>query len=656
MKYCLVLCLSYSIKIPFTYQTEEVISLGDLVFIEIKNKKVWGIVIDFVKKPVSFVAKSILSIMTLDKNYHDFIHKIAEYYIVDYALVYKKVIMQLLYQTKKINQSALGLKKEVMVLLLSQEQTTAYNLIQSFFSLPELKPCVLHGITGSGKTYISIALIKFYLAKNQSIIYLFPNANLAHAILDEVKKYIDQAICFEYHSHGLKSDRNMVWQNIIEKKAMVIFGVYLPIFLPLMNIGIIIVDEEHDTGYADSRYPFFNIKEIALIKAQKEHIPILLASATPSINSYAQTLEKKYHYVKMNFRHFKAQLPDIKLIVMDKKEKKNIVSMALKDEIIQVLEHNEQVLLFFNKKGLFRYAECSDCEYKFTCKYCSILLTIYDHHVAQCNRCKYKINVPDVCPFCSKKKSICFVGYGLNKITNVIQLQFPKARIISIDGDLFKNKIQAEKIISDINDNQYDIIIGTQLITKGYNFHRVSLVGVLQADQQLNIPNYVTMEETVQQLIQVSGRAGRKDTAGKVIIQSYSDISYLKEFLDEDNYLNFVNFELSFRQKLLLPPYYKIAMILIKTKYVALGISISKKIHQHLLDNFLSSKDIHDIIVMLPEKSFLHKIKSYYYYQITIKSKQYSALKEIISEIIKKYNTKDIAVYFIPNPLLSSYE
>jgi primosomal protein N' (replication factor Y) len=656
LKYCLVLCITYTIKTPLTYETENEIQIGNIVKIPLKNKYIWGIVIDFVKKPNKFETKKIIEIISLEKSYIDFIEALSEYYLIEKIIIYKKIIIQMLYSFKKNLEHKKNEENSLSILSLNKEQNDVVCKLTLLFNKDIKKPCLLHGVTGSGKTFIYIDLIQKYINLNQSIICLFPNAHLAHTVLKEIKKYINPKICFEYHSHGTKLERTLVWENIIKKEAIVICGVHIPICLPINLLGLIIIDEEHDLGYIDSRYPFFNIKEISLFRANSQNIPILLSSATPSINSFYQTMQKKYDYLKMSHRHFQTELPKINMIIMDHNQKESILSDTLIDEIKVTLDKKEQVLLFFNKKGLYRYAKCKSCNYKFSCNQCSILLTIYSHNVAKCNRCNYKIILPDICPLCSKKNEIKTIGYGLTKITQIVQSIFKENNVISIDGDILKDKNEALSIINNINEKKYDIIIGTQVITKGYNFNNVSLVGIINADQNFCIPNFMIMEETIQQYIQVSGRAGRKDQIGKVIIQSWSDISYLKLYLEESNYIDFINFELEFRQKLLLPPFWKISQILLKIESIEKGQLIINELYKKIIiknDYFISEKII---IVHYPEKALLFKIKSMYYYQIVIKSKNYYYIKLAIKDILNEYQLKYKNIYYIPNQLLSSYQ
>jgi primosomal protein N' (replication factor Y) len=655
LNYALISILSYNQNLHFTYQTDRHIELGDIVLVELRNKKVWGIIIDIVEQPQNYLVKPLLDILPLNKNYKVFINKLANYYLIIEYTLYKKIITQLLYHTKKTSLLP-HQKNKRKELLLNTEQQKAFNTMVDLFSYKTKKPCLLHGITGSGKTYIYIGLIIEYLQKNKSVICLFPNANLAHTVLEEIKIYVDNDICYEYHSHGSKESRVLVWQSIIENKAILICGVHIPLFLPLSNLGCIIIDEEHDLGYIENRFPYINIKEASLIRAQIENIPILLSSATPSLSSFCNAKENKYSYLKLENRHYNIQLPKLSIINMNKKEKKQGISLSLEHEIRETILKNEQTLLFFNKKGLYRYAECSKCDYKFCCNQCSILLTIFSHHIAQCNRCKYKIILPDICPICKKNNEIKTIGYGLGKLTLYLESLFPEAKIIAIDGDILKNKINAEKIIQDINNKYYDIILGTQIITKGYNFNAVSLVGIINADQNFSIPHFMIMEETIQQYIQVAGRAGRKEGRGKVLLQTFSDMTYLENYLKEDNYLDFINFELSFRKSLELPPYIKMALLLVKQDKDELSAHIIKSVYQKIIEENADKIKNNDLIVQLPEKSLLQKIKNKYYYQITLKGRSYSIIQNAIKKTIYEYNQKKTILFFIPNPVLTHYE
>ncbi len=655
MKYALISIISYNINLNFTYQSEDNIEIGDIVLIELKNNKIWGIIIEIVQHPNNYLPKTILQILPLNNNYKLFIKQLSNYYLIYEKILYKKIINQLLYHPKKnIPLNSTITNKEI--LKLNHEQNLIYEKILDSFSATTKKPNLLHGITGSGKTFIYISLIKYYLNKNKSILCLFPNANLAHTILNEIKKYINDDICYEYHSQGTKESRKTVWQKIIENQAILICGVHIPLFLPILNLGLIIIDEEHDLGFCESRFPYINIKEAALIRAKIENIPILLSSATPSLSSFYLCQDNKYNYFKLKNRHFQTQLPLLSIVNMNKEEKKHGISNILSMEIKEALLKKEQVLLFFNKKGVYRYAQCKKCDYKFCCIQCNILLTIFAHHIAKCNRCNYKIILPEICPICKKENEIKTIGYGLNKLNQYIEKLFPEAKSITIDGDILKNKENAKKIITDINNKKYDIILGTQIISKGYNFNSVSLVGIINADQNFYIPHFMMMEESIQQYMQVSGRAGRKEGSGKVILQTFSDIQYLYPYLKEDNYDEFAQFELNFRKSLSLPPYIKMSSLIIKESCDESARILIEKIYQQIVSANTNLIKENTLNIFLPEKCMISKIKNKYYYQIVIKSHSYLLIQNAIKHIILGYNQNRIIINYIPNILLTSYE
>jgi primosomal protein N' (replication factor Y) len=629
LKYALISIISYNINLRFVYKSIENITIGDIVLIELKNNKTWGIIIEIVNQP---------------QNYIIFEH-----------ILYKKIINQLLYYTKKNNQELIASKKEE-ILLNDEQEKIVHDIINTFNNNTIQKPVVLQGVTGSGKTYIYIKIIEYFLYKNQSIIFLFPNANLAHTICQEIKLYINQDICYEYHSHGTKDLRINTWQALLEKRPIVVCGVHLPLFLPIQNLGTIIIDEEHDLGYADNRHPYINTKEAALLRAYIENIPIILGSATPSLSTIYNIKNNKYIMFQLKKRHFNTNLPKMSIININKDEKKIGISIQLKNAILQTLEQKEQILLFLNKKGIYRYAECKKCKYKFSCIHCNILLTIYAHHIAQCNRCKYKIILPEQCPICHHDNKIKTVGYGLNKLAQYIETIFPQAKIILLDGDILKNKKISETILSDINNKKYDIILGTQVITKGYNFNNVSLVGVINADQIFSIPHFMIMEETIQQYIQVAGRAGRQNGKGTVLLQTISDINYLENYIKEENYFQFSEFELNFRCTLNLPPYCKMSLILIKHENDTIACELIQEIYKKIIyqnESFINSKTL---TILAPEKTFLNKIKNKYYYQITIKSSSFNIIQIAIKNIINDYNHKKNILCYIPNPILNEYE
>lgn len=656
MVYCLIKLLYSNINLSFTYHTEEAVSVGDIAQIELKNTNRYGIIIEIKSDKGNFETKSILSIIRLFGYYHSFIRFLAHYYIIKEELLYKKIIFNLIkIQNKTHNQSE---KKTNFIkdLLLSKEQQNIYQKIMLTYQNTPKMPTVLHGMTGSGKTFLYIALILFFIKQKKSVILLVPNAHLSEIITNTITEYLGTELCYQYHSQITLKEKKRVWNAIVEKKVMLVCGVHLPLFLPISNLGAIIVDEEHDPGYVHQQYPYINTKEAALIRAKIESLFILLGSATPSIVSLYLVKMKKYAYFFLTQRYYETLLPKIELITLDKHQKISYLSEYTKEKIRENLQKKEQVLVYLNKKGLHRYAQCHACKKIYMCDNCSIVLTIFAHGLAECARCKHKVFISHRCKYCQEKNDIKTVGIGLDKMQSILEELFPQASIITLESKVLRRKEIAEDLLYKINHNLCDIILCTDAITKGYNFHKISLVVITNVDQNFFIPHFTVTEETIQTVVQVAGRGGRREGQAKVIVQSFNDMTQFKDYFEEKNYLSFAEYELSFRKLLLLPPYIKMALIIIKSDTEKGGEYTANKFYQELYSELRDLVNAEKIFITEPTPPLIKKIKKKYYQEIKIKTQKYEYITPSIKKIIDRRMTSKDCIYFIPFPILSSYE
>jgi primosomal protein N' (replication factor Y) len=654
--YCKVKLLYAGVNLSFSYKTTSHVFLGQLAYVPLKKKYVWGIIILIWTGPDDESIKAIYSLFSLPLNYKKFLHMVSRYLCLEIVCLYKKISLQLTsYTIDKKNCDLSIVEKSSFAVntdfVLSESQK---EVVQSILHSDE-RTYLLHGVTGSGKTYIYISLIKSFLEESKTVIFLFPNVILASTMYQKVLPYLLSHNCFEYHSGTPHFQREIIWQAILQKKSCVVFGVHIPLFLPFSQIDLIIVDEEHDSSYVENRFPYINHKDAALIRAASEKCKIVLGSATPSVSSYYNAINKKYRYCYLKTRYENKALPLISFRVLNEDEKKIGISGLLREEIDYCLEKGEQVILYLNRKGLCHYARCKHCDYVFFCKNCSTRLTVFSHNIGKCGRCSYQEVLSDTCPDCGKKKEIIMIGKGLQKISKNIASLYPYKKVVEIDGDIFKNKVFAREIIKNIEKKEYDIILGTHIITKGYTFDSVSLVGVLNVDQYFSIPHFMTMEEVVRQCIQASGRAGRKHTEGKVVLQSFQDISSFVKYFSEEGYVLFLNDELDFRKKFKLPPFYKLSSVIIKNKDEVTALHMAKKIHEEMNDfnkYFCSGQ----IIIQPPQKSFYFKVKKIFYYEIIIKATTWEPLLKLVEHVFQINTLLKKEILYIPSPMMTFYE
>jgi primosomal protein N' (replication factor Y) len=434
------------------------------------------------------------------------------------------------------------------------------------------KPVLLHGITSSGKTEIYIRLINETLKANRQALYLLPEIALTTQIIDRLRAVFGDKVGI-YHSNFSDAERTEVYNNLLksgdEEKVKIILGVRSSLLLPFANLGLIIVDEEHESAYKQYEpAPRYNARDAAVILGKIHGAKVVLGSATPSLESYYNALQGKYELVKLTERYGNAILPEIRTIDMKRAFwKKKVVSNfseALLNAIKDALARNEQVILFQNRRGFSPFIQCDVCGNVAKCKYCDVSLTYHKYNnVLACHYCGYSISMPSVCPKCSSP-NIKTKGFGTERIEDELSLLIPEARIERLDLDATKSKYAYSKILHGFEAHTVDILVGTQMIAKGLDFGNVSLVGIMNADNLLNFPDFRAYERSFQLMSQVAGRAGRKDRPGEVIIQtSIPENPVIRQVIKHD-YDSFFATQINERQTFNYPPFCRLIILSIK--------------------------------------------------------------------------------------------
>lgn len=450
--------------------------------------------------------------------------------------------------------------------ILSEDQLRARDEILQ--SAKKNNTTLFHGITGSGKTEIYISLIKQALDSGTQVLYLLPEIALTTQIVQRLKKVFGNTMGV-YHSRFSDNERVEVWQGILSGRFKFVVGVRSSVFLPFDNLGLIIVDEEHDTSYKQQEpAPRYHARDVALMMGQLHHAHVLLGSATPSLESYWLAHTGKYGLVQLHTRFGEATLPTIVLadLSRERKEKKNkgqFTSTLLK-AIEETLARKEQVIVFQNRRGYAPLLECEDCGWIPRCTNCSVSLTYHQYKNALvCHYCGYREPMPTACRTCSSKRLLTS-GYGTEKLEEELRLYFPEAAIQRMDLETTRSKAGYENIISEFEAGQTDILVGTQMVTKGLDFGRVSLVGVFNADRMFHFPDFRAHERAFQLLTQVSGRAGRKDKTGRVIIQTSQPQHPLLNDVLNHRVNKFYELELDDRKVHQYPPFTRLIELTLK--------------------------------------------------------------------------------------------
>ena len=540
-------------------------------------------------------------------------------------------------------------KGELIENVLSKIQQKAYEEIQSGFA--EKKPVLLKGITGSGKTHIYFQLIKDCIQQGKQALYLLPEIALTTQIIRKLRATFGDKIGI-YHSRFSNNERVEVWQKIQHQQYDVVIGARSALLLPFANLGLIIVDEEHDTSYKQQDpAPRYHARDSAIYLAYQSEANIVLGSATPSVESYYNAKQNKYKLVELGARFGEGKLPPIHFIDSKKeqveKRMKGIFSQTLIDEIQKTIQAKKQVILFQNRRGYSPFLQCTTCGWVPQCKYCDVSLTY--HKVTDqlhCHYCGSKSPVIKICLACGGNR-ILAKSFGTEKIEEEIKQQFPNARVQRFDWDAMRTKNKYQEIIRQFEKQEIDILVGTQMVVKGLDFEHVNLVGVLSADSLLSYPDFRVNERVFQLLEQVSGRAGRKDGDGNVFIQAYKVNNPTLLKVQEHDFENFFLKELEGRKEFQYPPYTRIIKITLKHRDQKTVLDAAQKLG-------LDLAELPKTILFGPAEPPIARVRNLFIQEILLKINRdsdhvkqiKSTLKEKISmlNITKNFSTVNVQV------------
>lgn len=508
------------------------------------------------------------------------------------------------------------------------------------------KPYLLHGVTGSGKTEVYMRIIENNLVDKKNSIVLVPEISLTPQLVNTFKKRFGNQVAI-LHSGLSDGEKYDEWRKIERHEVSIVIGARSAIFAPLSNIGAIIIDEEHSATYKQENNPKYNAIDIALFRMKYHNAKLILGSATPSIESYTKAKIGVYELLEMKNR-VNNQLPIVKLVDMKDEYRKGnkVISELLKNKMLIAINNNEQVMLLLNRRGYTTITICKNCGYTLKCPNCDIPLIYHKNsNNSRCHYCGYATKKIDICPEC-KSKEINDTGMGTEKLEQYIKENIDGAKVIRMDIDTTSKKGSHEKIIKQFENNDYNVLIGTQMISKGLDFPLVSVVGVINADQTLNIPDFRSSERTFQLLNQVAGRAGRSHIKGEVIIQGFNIDHYSIVCASNHDYETFYNTELSIRKKLGYSPYYNLCLIKINGNNLDHCLIEGRKIA-----NYLNGKKMMDTYILGPSVASIPKINNIYNVQIMVKFKHTDILKRELIYINNLYLNSKLHVECDLNPI-----
>lgn len=518
---------------------------------------------------------------------------------------------------------------------LTVDQKRAFEAISEKVNAHEQRTYLLHGVTGSGKTEVYLQTIEEVLNLDRQAMMLVPEIALTPQMVLRFKRRFGDEVAV-LHSGLSKGERYDEWQKIRDGKARVSVGARSSVFAPFKNLGMIIIDEEHESSYKQEDYPRYHARDIAQWRSQYHNCPLILGSATPSLESFARAEKGVYELLSLPNRVNQQAMPEVEIVDMREEltsGNRSMFSNQLRDAIQQRLDHREQIVLFLNRRGYASFMLCRDCGHVPQCPNCDISLTYHKStDQLKCHYCGHQETPPNQCPNC-ESEHIRQMGTGTQRVEELLQEAFQEAKIIRMDVDTTSRKGAHEKLLDDFSEGKGDILLGTQMIAKGLDFPNITLVGVLNADTMLNLPDFRASERTYQLLTQVSGRAGRHEKEGQVIIQTYNPDHYAIKDVQDNDYTAFFQKEMNYRKIGKYPPYFFLINFTISHKEMKKVMEASKHIHKILLQHLTDKA-----LVLGPSPAALSRINNEYRFQILVKYKREPALHEALKYLDDFYH------------------
>ena len=525
-------------------------------------------------------------------------------------------------------------------LILTEAQQVCLNkIIHAIREPKKSRPILLHGITGSGKTEVYLQAISSVIERGQTALVLVPEISLTPQTVARFKRrfaHIQNQVAV-LHSHLSGGERFDEWHKIVDENAKIVIGARSALFAPLKNLGLIVVDEEHEGSYKQDKSPRYHARDVAVVRSKMEGCVVVLGSATPSLESIHNTNTGKYELIELKERVDNCSLPLIRIIDL-KNESRNlsksggpaIISERLRTAVNERLKKGEQTILFLNRRGFATSLSCPSCGHVCGCSECSVSLTFHrKEEKLICHMCGYQQAAPKKCPEC-KEPAIRFAGFGTEKVEEVLRKVFPSARIARVDTDTMSRKGALRKTLGDFKAVKIDILVGTQMIAKGLHFPNVTLVGILNADIGLHIPDFRSGERTFQLLTQVAGRAGRGELKGEVFIQTFTPQSPSVQFARHHDYAGFSDQELEFRKSFSYPPFYHCIILTCRSQNSSLAEFTLQTLHKRLLKNLPTN-----IILGEPLPSPLSKASGQFRFQLMLRAVNPRSVNEYIKSIIE---------------------
>ena len=627
----------------YTYSSDKELEIGTYCEVDFAKSKLLGIVIRESKKEdigdfkIKSIDKVLLDIPKIPENILNLAIFINTYYITDFfaslALVgpYDKMSLE---SIKKLEIEDVDIKEEVC---LSEKQFEIYNEIinskESYF--------LLHGITGSGKTQIYIKLIIEALNRKKGSIFLVPEISLTTQMVNGLKKIFGDNISI-IHSKMTPAKKKAEWEKIYSGKSKIVIGARSAIFAPVNNLGYIIMDEEHENTYKQEDNARYHTRNVALKRAMLEDCKVIFGSATPSFETYYYAQKGSIKLLELNERYNGATLPEVEVVNLEDEE--GYLSKTLLKNMKETISKGEQVILILNRKSHSVQVKCHECNEKLKCPRCSVNLQYYKQiNMLKCSHCEYNVKMYEKCPNCESSK-FNFLGMGTEKLEEELEELFGKENILRMDSTTMKTNSLLKKAYTDFINQKYQILVGTQIVAKGFHFPNVTLVGVINSDQILQFSDFRAGEKTFQLVTQAAGRSGRGDKKGKVIIQTYNSDSNLIESIKNSDFKSYYNEDMSLRELVKLPPFVKYIKIIVSSKK-------EEKSRKQINDIYSLVYDKFDYVSQ-PDRANIYKLNDDYRNVIYIKTNNKEMMKNrSLLKFIKDQSNSSVRVLIDVDPL-----
>jgi len=628
----------------FTYSTDDhTIRKGMRVVVDFNNRNTTAYVVRVHDNAPDFDVKPVIKVLDTQPIFDDRLLSLAQFVSNHYVCYFGEAIGTALPSGKSYNVRTKPFTfgdspKEVT---LTAEQEHIYTAI---LNQPERAHCI-YGITGSGKTEVYIALAKKMIQEGKSVLYLVPEISLSSQMFERLKAVFGHTLVM-YHSGMNPNERLVSWKRFYMGEALIAVGTRSAIFMQAPNPGLIIIDEEHDSSYKENSTPRYHARTVAWYRHRQEGALLVLGSATPSLETLYAIQRNRIVQHQLHKRFGNAQLPQLEIVPVKASNARTIFSNSLLFSIKKAIEAKQQVILLLNRRGFAPVMLCQDCGTAVQCPHCSISLT---HHKQKllCHYCHYETSVPERCSNCGSK-NLVMVGSGTQRVEEVLQKMFPGVRLIRLDQDSARRKNFLPNVVNDMIEGNIDILLGTQMVAKGFDFPNVSLVGVILADIGLLLPDFRAVERTFALLVQVAGRSGRGDVGGKVIVQTINPDNPIFHYLKNHDYMGFCSKELSIRKALQYPPYIRLARCVVRGAKEDIVASVAKQCRDILQE---LSPQFPDITILGPSQAPLYKIASQYRYHIVLKSNNVEALSGILAQCKKRVNLQGTYLEIDIDPL-----